>query len=85
MSPESPAGARSSGLLITAAVLAVIVGIVYLVEPAKSLPSILGTITHPRRRADANRPLRGTAALLAGAICLVAAWLVSRQGKSSPR
>jgi hypothetical protein len=52
-------------------------------EPAKSLPSILGTITHPASRANANRSLRGAIALLAGVICLVAAWFVGRSGASS--
>ena len=91
MSPESPAGGRPSGLMITAAVLAVIAvlamvaGVIYLVEPAKSLPSILGTITHPRSRANANRPLRGAVALVAGVIGLVAAWFVRRLSKSSAR
>ena len=82
---------RSSGRTIAVAVLviigilAIIAGIMYLAEPAKSLPSILGTITHPASRADAHRTFRGWTALAAGVICLVAAWFVSRMGKSSRR
>ena len=88
MSPDGPAGGRLSGptvitaVLVIIAVLAIIAGILYFAEPAKSLPSILGTITHPPRRANADRPLRGTVALVAGAACLVAAWLVTRHRKS---
>ena len=54
----SRARRRSSGQLIAVAVLviiavlAIIAGIIYLTEPAKSLPSILGTITEPVFRAD---------------------------------
>jgi len=87
----SGARGRSSGRMIAVAVLviitilAIIAGIMYLAEPAKSLPSILGTITHPASRASAHRTFRGWAALAAGVICLVAAWFVSRMGKSSRR
>jgi len=91
VSSESAAGGRSSGrmiavvVLVIIAVLAIIAGIMYFAEPAKSLPSILGTITHPASRANAHRPLRGAAALVVGVICLVAAWFVSRLGKWSRR
>ena len=91
MSPDSPARGRLSGrtvmtaVLVIIAVLAITAGILYFAEPAKSLPGILGTITHPPRRANADRPLRGAVALVAGAVCLVAAWLVSRHCKSSAR
>jgi uncharacterized membrane protein HdeD (DUF308 family) len=87
----SGARGRSSGrmiavaVLVIIAILAIIAGIMYLAEPAKSLPSILGTITHPASRASAHRTFRGWAALAAGVICLVAAWFVSRMGKSSRR
>lgn len=72
-------------ILVIIAVLAIIAGIMYLTEPAKSLPSILGTITHPVSRANAHRSLRGWTALAVGVICLAAAWFVSRMGRSSPR
>jgi amino acid permease len=91
VSSHSAAGGRSPGKTIAVVVLAIIgvlaivVGIIYLVEPAKSLPSILGTITHPASRASAHRSLRGTTAVIVGVICLVAAWLVSRLGRSARR
>ena len=82
---------RSSGrmiavaVLVIIAILAIIAGVLYLAEPAKSLPSILGTITHPASRANAHRTFRGWTAVAAGVICLVAAWFVSRLGKSLRR
>ncbi|MGE5289565.1 MAG: hypothetical protein ACM3ML_20685 [Micromonosporaceae bacterium] len=91
MSTESAAGGRSLGrmsavvVLVIIAVLAIVAGIMYFAEPAKSLPSILGTITHPASRANAHRTLRGAAALVVGVICLVAAWFVGTRGKSSRR
>jgi amino acid permease len=91
VSSYGAAGGRSPGKTIAVVVLAIIgvlaivVGIIYLVEPAKSLPSILGTITHPASRASAHRSLRGTTAVIVGVICLVAAWLVSRLGRSARR
>jgi hypothetical protein len=72
-------------VLVVIAVLAIIAAIMYLTEPARSLPGILGTITHPASRADAHRPARGWAALAVGVICLAAAGFASRLGRSSPR
>jgi amino acid permease len=91
VSSGSGASGRSSGrmivvvILVIIAVLAIIAGIIYLVEPAKSLPSLLGTITHPASRANAHRTLRGWTALAVGVICLAAAWFTSRAGASSRR
>ena len=76
---------RSSGQMIAVAVLviigvlAIVAGIIYLTEPAKSLPSILGTITEPASRANAHRRVRGWTALAVGVICLVAAWITGRR------
>ena len=87
----SGARGRSSGrkiavaVLVIIGILAIIAGIVYLTEPAKSLPSILGTITHPASRADAHRTSRGWGALAVGVVLLVAAWFASRMGGSSRR
>jgi hypothetical protein len=89
MSPETAAAGRSSArmiavvILVIIAILAIIAGIMYFAEPAKSLPSILGTITQPASRADKHRPARGAVALVVGVICLVAAWFVGRSGSSS--
>ncbi len=90
VSHESAAGGRSAVklivvvVLVVIAILAIIAGIMYLAEPAKSLPSILGTITHPASRANKHRPARGAVALIVAVICLVAAWLVGRSGGASP-
>jgi amino acid permease len=76
---------RSSGqtiavaVLLIIAVLAIVAGIIYLTEPAKSLPSILGTITTPASRANAHRTTRGWTAIAVGVICLVAAWFIRRR------
>jgi uncharacterized membrane protein HdeD (DUF308 family) len=81
----SPGKMIAVAVLLIIAALAIIAGIMYLTEPAKSLPSILGTITHPVSQANAHRTVRGWTALAVGVICLAAAWLVSRMGRSSPR
>jgi hypothetical protein len=71
-------------VLVIIAILAIIAGIMYLTEPAKSLPSVLGTITHPASRANAHRDLRGGISLAVAVICLAAAWFTIRAGKTSP-
>jgi len=81
------ASGRSSGKTIIAIVLAVlavlliIAAIIFFVEPAHSLPSIMGKITHPPARANATRPLHGAAAIVAAIVCLVAAFFVNRSNK----
>ena len=60
------------------AVLAIIAGVLYLTEPAKSLPAVLGTITHPASRANEHRNPRGWVAIAFGVLCLVAAWFAAR-------
>lgn len=91
MSSMSASG-RSSGktivavVLVVIAVLAIVAGIIYFIEPAHSLPSILGRITHPPAslsRANASRSLRGAGALVVGVICLVAAFFVNRSNKAA--
>ena len=81
----SPGRATIVAVLAVIAVLAIIAGIIYLTEPARSLPGILGTITRPASRADAHRATRGWVSLAVGVICLAAAGLTSRLGRSSPR
>ena len=86
MTNASRASGRSTGLLIAVVVLVIIgilvivAAIMYFTEPARSLPSILGTITQPASRANAHRTTRGEIALAVGVVCLVAAgfagWLV---------
>lgn len=82
---RSPGTLIAAAVLVVIAVLAIIASIMYLAEPAKSLPSILGTITHPASQASAHRTLRGWTALAIGVICLAVAWAVSRMGRSAPR
>jgi hypothetical protein len=70
-------------VLVVIAVICVVLGIMFFVEPAKSLPSFLGQIKHPAARAAATRPLHGAAALVIAVLCLVGAWFTSRGGKSA--
>jgi amino acid permease len=89
VSSGTAAGGRSAGkiaaivVLAVIGVLAIIAGVIYLTEPAKSLPSILGTITHPAARAHAHRHTRGAVALVVGVLCLVAAGIVAWRGRAS--
>lgn len=91
MAHGSRARGRSPGsmivvvILVIIAILAIIAGVLYLTEPAKSLPSILGTITQPASRANAHRSLRGWTALAVGVIFLVGAWFASRAGRPARR
>jgi ABC-type sulfate transport system permease component len=86
------ASGKSSGktiiaiVLVVLAVLLVIAAIIFFVEPAHSLPSFMGKITHPPatlNRANATRPLHGAAALVAAIVCLVAAFFVNRSNKAA--
>jgi multisubunit Na+/H+ antiporter MnhB subunit len=72
-------------VLVIIAVLAIIAAIMYFTEPARSLPSILGAISHPASRANAHRTTRAWIALAVGVVCLVAAGLVSWTGRPSSR
>lgn len=91
MAHASRTGGRSTGgltavviILGIIAVLAIIAGVLYLTEPAKSLPAVLGTITHPAARANEHRNLRGWVAIAFGVLCLVAAWFAARaRGRDS--
>jgi drug/metabolite transporter (DMT)-like permease len=85
------ASGKSSGKTIIAIVLAVVAvllivaAIIFFVEPAHSLPSFMGKITHPPSslgRANATRPLHGAAAAVAAVVCLVAAFFVNRGNKA---
>ena len=89
MSSTSTSG-KSSGktiiaiVLVVLAVLLIIAAIIFFVEPAHSLPSFMGKITHPPAslsRANASRSLRGAGAMVVGVICLVAAYFVNRSNK----
>ena len=91
MSSVSASGRSSAKTIITVllvviAVLAIAAGIVYFIEPAHSLPTFMGKITHPPaslNRANASRSLRGAGALVVGVVCLVAAYFVNRSNKGA--
>jgi uncharacterized membrane protein HdeD (DUF308 family) len=80
---EERVAGRSTGRVVATAVLVVIgilciiAAIFYLTEPAKSLPSVLGTIKfngHNATRANSHRSLRGITTVIVGVILLVGAW-----------
>lgn len=81
----SPGKVVVVAILAVIAVLAIVACVMYLTEPAKSLPSVLGAITSPASRADAHRSTRGYSALAIGVVFLAAAWIVSRLGRTSSR
>ena len=81
MSSVSAAGGQSSKrtialVLAIIAVLFIILGFIYLVVPAGSLPSILGHISGSK----GHHALRMTASFVIGVVLLVAAWFVNRRG-----
>jgi uncharacterized membrane protein HdeD (DUF308 family) len=51
-------------------ILLIIAALLYFTEAAKSLPSVLGTITHPVKRANSHRTLRGVVSLIVGVVAL---------------
>ena len=81
----SPGKITVVAVLAIIGVLAIIAGILYFTEPARSLPSVLGTITSPASRANAHRDVRGAGALIIGVIFLVAAWITARSGRSAAK
>jgi hypothetical protein len=68
-------------ILAIIAVVALVATIMYFTEPAKSLPSILGTITHPAARASAHRTTRGIVTLVVAVICLAGAGVAGMMGR----
>jgi amino acid permease len=86
------ASGRSSGktiavvVLVVIAVLAIVAAVIFFIEPAHSLPSFMGKITHPPAtlgRANGKRPLHGIAALVVALVALVGAFFVNRSNKAS--
>jgi hypothetical protein len=65
-------------ILVVLGILAVAAGIIYFVEPAKSLPAFFpGHSTHLKGR----RTTRGLAGFIAGAVLLIIAVIVARTGR----
>ena len=89
MTYANPAHGRSAGtmavtvILVVIAVAAIVVAVLYFTEPAKSLPSFLGTITHPASRASAHRTTRAEVALAVGVVCLIGAGVATWLGRRS--
>ena len=84
MSPSTGTGS-SSGRLASAIVLGVIAlvfivaGIIYLVEPASSLPGFMGHLNN----STGHHPLRAAGCLIVGVVFAVGAWFALKyQGKS---
>ncbi len=67
-------------ILAVIGVLFLILGVVYLAVPAHSLPGFVGYIKHG---GTGKHNLRMATSFLVGVVCLVAAWFVSRSGRSS--
>ena len=76
MSSTSGSAERSSGKTILAVILGIIalvfivVAVLYLAEPASSLPSVLGH----KAGSSGHHPLRATGSLVLGIIFAVGAW-----------
>jgi hypothetical protein len=68
-------------VLAVVGVLAAVAAIMYFTEPAKSLPSVLGAITHPAGRANAHRSTRGIVAIAVAVVLLAAAAVTGRMGR----
>ena len=84
MSPST--GSGSSGRTATAIVAAVIAlvfivaGIIYVAEPAKSLPGFMGHVAN----STGHHPLRAAGCLIVGVVFAVGAWFALKyKGKAS--
>ena len=72
---RSPGKVILAVVLVIIGLLGIIAGIIYLTEPAHSLPSVLGQIKyngHNHHRAYSHRTLRGTVSLIVGLVVLAA-------------
>ena len=72
---RSPGRVILAVVLVVIGILGIIAGILYLTEPAHSLPSVLGQIKyngHNHGRAYSHRTLRGAVALAIGVVVLLA-------------
>jgi cytochrome b subunit of formate dehydrogenase len=57
-------------VLVVLAVLFIVLGLVYAIEPAKSLPSILGA-----KKSTGHHALRMAASFIVGIVCAGGAWV----------
>jgi hypothetical protein len=69
-------------ILVVLGVLALAAGIIYYIEPAKSLPAFFpGHAGHLNGR----HTTRGLAGIIAGAVLLIVAVIIARSGRRSSR
>jgi amino acid permease len=69
----------SAVILGVVALLFIVVGIIYLAEPASSLPSFMGHISG----SSGHRPLRAAGSLIVGVVFAVGAWFALKyKGKT---
>ena len=69
-------------ILVVLGVLALAAGIIYYVEPAKSLPAFFpGHAAHLNGR----HTTRGLAGIIAGAVLVIVAVIIARSGRRSSR
>jgi hypothetical protein len=69
-------------ILVVLGVLALAAGIIYYIEPAKSLPAFFpGHAAHLKGR----HTTRGLAGIIAGAVLLIVAVIIARSGRRSSR
>jgi amino acid permease len=77
VSSETGSGSTSSGrkliaiVCIVIAVLAIIAGLIYAIEPAKSLPAFMGQI----KGSSGHRALRMSGSFIVGIVLAAAAWV----------
>jgi amino acid transporter len=69
-------------ILVVLGVLALAAGIIYYIEPAKSLPAFFpGHAAHP----SGGHTPPGLAGIIAGAVLLIVAVIIARSGRRSSR
>ena len=69
-------------ILVVLGVLAIAAGIIYVAEPAKSLPAFFpGHVAHLNQR----HTRRGLAGIIVGAVLLIIAAITARAGRRSSR
>jgi amino acid permease len=84
VSPSTGSGS-STGRTVAAVICAIVAivfivaGIIYLAEPAKSLPSVLGSI----HGSNGHRPLRAAGSLIVGVVFAVGTWFTLKYKSKS--
>lgn len=87
MSSVGGSGGRAPGRVVAAGILAVIAllfvvaGIIYIAEPASSLPSIMGHV----KGSNGHHPLRAAGSLVVGVVFAVGAWFALNYQPKSPQ